>query len=119
MSHDKTRRTFGNNLRQLAANACLMLLCRPLQIQLQQPRQNLLNAHTRIPAIGGEDGGVEFFVGEVEPGGAFVVEVGERALLQFGCSPRPWARGGDSGQCRWRAYLGCRHSAKAGETQYL
>jgi len=35
------------------------------------------------PAVGGEDGGVEFLMGEVEPGGALVVEVGEGPLFEF------------------------------------
>ena len=35
------------------------------------------------PAVGVEDGAVEFLVGEVAPGGALVVEVGEGAFLQF------------------------------------
>ena len=37
------------------------------------------------PAVGGEDGGVEFLVGQCEPGGALVVEIGERAFGQFAC----------------------------------
>ena len=53
-----------------------------VQIQ-RQLLQNLFIAHGWIPAVGGEDGGVEFAVGEVEPGGAFVVEVGERAFFEL------------------------------------
>jgi hypothetical protein len=34
--------------------------------------------------VGGEDGLVEFFVGELEPGGALVVEVGEGAFFEVG-----------------------------------
>lgn len=36
------------------------------------------------PAVGVEDGLVEFAVGQVEPGGTVVVEVGEGAFLEFG-----------------------------------
>ena len=32
--------------------------------------------------VGGEDGAVELCVGELEPGGALVVEVGESAFLE-------------------------------------
>jgi len=35
-------------------------------------------------SVGGEDGAVEFFVGEFEPSGAFVVEVGEGAFFEVG-----------------------------------
>jgi hypothetical protein len=33
-----------------------------------------------VPAVGGEDGFAEATVGEVEPGGALVAEIRERAL---------------------------------------
>ena len=35
------------------------------------------------PAVGGEDGSVEGLVGELEPGGTLVVEIGERAAGQL------------------------------------
>jgi len=35
------------------------------------------------PGVGVEDGFIEGFVREVEPGGALVVKVGERAFLEF------------------------------------
>lgn len=49
----------------------------PFQIERQQPRQNIVIAQVIRPAIGGKDGGIEFLVDVVEPGGALVVEVGE------------------------------------------
>jgi hypothetical protein len=52
-----------------------------LQIERQQFFKDLLIAQIGRPAVGGKDGGVQFFVGQVEPGGAGVVEVGEGALL--------------------------------------
>ena len=55
---------------------------RPLQIQRQQPPQDFLSRQIRRPAVGGGDGGVEFLVGQGEPGGAFVVEVGQGAFFQ-------------------------------------
>jgi len=36
------------------------------------------------PAVGGGDGGVEFLVGQVQPGRTLVVKVGEGALLELG-----------------------------------
>ncbi len=53
----------------------------PLQILFQQPRQNVVARNVARPAVGVEHGPVEFFVGQLEPGGALVVEVGESALL--------------------------------------
>lgn len=37
----------------------------------------------RWPAVGGGDGGGELLVGQGQPGGAFVVELGQGALLQL------------------------------------
>ena len=48
------------------------------------PLQNLFIAQISGPAIGGGDGGVEFLVYQVKPGGALVVKVRERALLKLG-----------------------------------
>jgi hypothetical protein len=45
------------------------------------------------PAVGGEDRFVEFLVGQVEPGGTLVVEVGERgagACWRPGCPVAAW-----------------------------
>ena len=36
------------------------------------------------PAVGGGDGGIEFLVRQVEPRGAFVVKIRERAFLELG-----------------------------------
>ena len=36
------------------------------------------------PAVRGGDGGIQFLVRVVEPRGALVVKIRERALLQFG-----------------------------------
>ena len=58
-----------------------------LQIQRQQAAEDFFVGHFgRVvgPAVGGGDGLVELLVGEVEPGGAGVVEVGQGALLQVG-----------------------------------
>ena len=52
----------------------------PLQIQLQQRRQQIIIAHGRVSAVGGEDGFVELGVGLLEPFGLGVVEIGERSL---------------------------------------
>ena len=57
-----------------------------LEVQGEEPLQKLFVAQISGPAVGGGDGGVEFLVGEVQPGGAFVVEVRERALFQLGGS---------------------------------
>ena len=54
----------------------------PFQIQREEFRENLLIAHLGVPAVGGEDGGVELLVGEGEPGRALVVEVRQGALLE-------------------------------------
>ena len=53
------------------------------QVEGEQAGENLFVGHVGGPAIGGGDGSVELFVGEVEPGGAGVVEVGEGALFEF------------------------------------
>ena len=59
--------------------------CRgPLQVQRQQPLQDLLVGQVVRPAVGVEHGAVELLVGQIEPGWALVVQVGERALLQLG-----------------------------------
>jgi hypothetical protein len=43
----------------------------------------LLVAQIGGEAVGGGNGGVEFLVGVVKPGGALVVEFCERAILEF------------------------------------
>jgi hypothetical protein len=55
-----------------------------LKVQGEEPLQKLFVAQIGRPAVGGGDGGVEFLVGEVKPGGALVVEVREGARFQLG-----------------------------------
>ena len=55
-----------------------------MQVQFKQLGQDVFVAHGGIPAVGGEDGGVEFFVSQVEPGRTLVVEVRQRAFLEVG-----------------------------------
>ena len=64
-------------------NSQRLTLSRPFLIQRQQLLEDLLVAHLGLPAVGGEDGGVELGVGEGEPGGALVVEVRQGALLEL------------------------------------
>ena len=55
-----------------------------LKVQGEEPLQELLIAQISGPAVGGGDGGIEFLVRQVKPGGALVVEIRERALFQLG-----------------------------------
>ena len=55
-----------------------------LLIERQQSLQDLLVRQIARPAVGVEHGVVELLVRQVEPGGALVVEVGERPLLECG-----------------------------------
>ena len=55
-----------------------------LQVQLQQTDEHLRVVHLIRPAVGLKDGSVEGGVRVGEPGGALVVEIGQRALLQLG-----------------------------------
>jgi hypothetical protein len=60
---------------------------RPFQIQGQQTAEDFFVGHfggVVGPVVGGGDGLVERLVGEVEPGGAGVVEVGQGAFFQVG-----------------------------------
>ena len=60
---------------------------RPFQIQRQQAAEDFFVGHVGGvvgPAVGGGDGLVELLVGEVQPGGAGVVEVGQGAFLEIG-----------------------------------
>ena len=62
--------------------AARQLQIRPLAVQGQQPAQDFLVGHLRRvvgPAVGSGDCNVERFVGLGEPGGALVVELGQRA----------------------------------------
>jgi len=49
------------------------ILLSSLQIQGQQFLQNLLITQVTLPAIRGEDGFIEAFVGEIEPAGTGVI----------------------------------------------
>ncbi len=73
------------NERRCKGHTILMFLfwvgCGTDVVQLQQAGKDFVSGEIGGPAVGGEDGGVEFSVGEVEPGGAQVVEVGEGALF--------------------------------------
>jgi hypothetical protein len=51
-----------------------------LEIQCEQFFGELVVGERGVPAVGGEDGFAEATVGEVEPGGALVAEIRERAL---------------------------------------
>jgi len=53
---------------------------KPGQVQHQELRQQRVVGERRRPAVGGEDGGVEFLVGQVEPGGALGLAVGHWAF---------------------------------------
>ena len=56
------------------------------EVEGEQPCEDLLvRSCIRClrPAVGGEDGCIELAVGDVEPCGALVVEVGEGALLEL------------------------------------
>ena len=63
---------------------CLLLLGGAFEVQGEQPLQDLLVGQVGGPAVGGGYGGVEFLVGQVQPGGALVVEVGQGALFELG-----------------------------------
>jgi hypothetical protein len=56
---------------------------RPLQVQRQQPRQDLVVGQVSGPPVRGEHGRVERPMRQVEPGQPRVVEVGERACEIF------------------------------------
>ena len=53
-----------------------------LGVELEKAGEGVLTGDVFGPAVGGEDGVVEFAVGVLQPGGGFVVEVGEGAILQ-------------------------------------
>jgi len=54
------------------------------QVQREQVFEDLFVREIGRPAIGGGDGGIQFLVRQIEPGGALVVKVREGALFQFG-----------------------------------
>src|ERR1043165_4500058 len=56
---------------------------RALLIQVEKLRQNVFVAHARVPTICGKYGGVEVFVGQIEPGRALIVKIGQRAFLEL------------------------------------
>jgi len=45
--------------------------------------QNVFITYAGVASVGGEDGLVKFLVGQVDPGGAFVVEIGQRPFLKL------------------------------------
>jgi hypothetical protein len=47
---------------------------RAFKIKREKCGEEVVVGDGGVPAVGGEDGGVESFVGQVEPGGALVVE---------------------------------------------
>ena len=53
------------------------------QVEGEKFSEDLFVAEIGGPAVGGGNGGVEFLVRKVKPGGALVVEVRERALLEL------------------------------------
>ncbi len=55
----------------------------PLEVECEQRSQEIVIAHVGVPAVGGEDPFVEFAVGQIEPGGTFVVEIGQRPLFEL------------------------------------
>ena len=52
------------------------------EVQGKQVLQDLFVCKIGGPAVGGGHGGIQFLMGEVQPGGALVVEVREGALPQ-------------------------------------
>lgn len=57
--------------------------CCALEIEFEKFGEEVVIRDVGGPAVGREDGLVEFFVGQVEPRGALVVEVGEGAFFEF------------------------------------
>jgi len=49
---------------------------RAVEVEGEEGFEERLVGKCGVPVVGGEDGGVELFLGEGEPGGALVVEVG-------------------------------------------
>jgi hypothetical protein len=67
-----------------------------LLVELEQPLQDLLVREIDRPAVGLGHGGIQIAVRIVEPRGALVVEIGERALLEDGSGLAPPPPRGDS-----------------------
>jgi hypothetical protein len=67
-------------------------LCRALKIERQESFEDLFIGQVKRPGVGGEDGGIQFLIGEVGPGGTEVVEGCEGAFLAlgFGSEPGQW-----------------------------
>lgn len=57
--------------------------CGALLIQGEEAGENFIVRKRRFPTVGSKDCFIEFAMREVEPGWAFVVEVGERALCEL------------------------------------
>jgi len=62
----------------------VVLTACPFKVEGEETFEDVIVGELVGPAVGVEDGVVELLVGEVEPGGALVVQVGERALLEYG-----------------------------------
>ena len=54
------------------------------EVEGEEAFEDLVVGKVGRPAVGGGDDGGESFVGEVQPGGALVVEIGQGALFEFG-----------------------------------
>ena len=90
-------------------------MCRALPVQRQQGRKQVVVVHGRIPAVGGEDGGVQLLVCDIQPSRALVVEA--RQVPGLAVLPRqPFVPLGDqfprgvgdgcSGNLRWGHFQG-------------
>jgi hypothetical protein len=66
----------------------MALFCvrREFKIESEKAGEDFVVGEIEGPAVGGGEGGIEALVGAVEPGGADVVEVGERALGELLCA---------------------------------
>ena len=68
---------------QLRYPCCCWFFCCTRKVQGEQPLQILFIAQISGPAVGGGDGGVQFLVGQVQPGGVLVVEIREGSMSGF------------------------------------
>ena len=80
---------FGSLRFRLPGGGRLLLFGGAGEVEGEEVFEDLVVGEFGGPGVGGGDGGVEFLVGEVEAGGALVVEVGQGAFLKFG--RRNWA----------------------------
>ena len=78
---DAEIRVLGQSQVVRARDTGLSLVRRgPLPVQLEQTLQQLRIRQRRRPSVGSEDRVVQFAVGVLQPGWAFVVEVGQGQL---------------------------------------